>query len=128
VLELLLEKAAGTAIIKHMFSLILNGEIERSGPKTVNEKSKAAKNISKAVYDRLRQILPGFRPINKDSICVGRLIVDAAAELSVQLRKHFRDCHSPLEPGYVSIYVVLYDPFSLHYFQILTNSSCSTLK
>ncbi|KAG9072301.1 hypothetical protein KI688_000070 [Linnemannia hyalina] len=91
VLELLLEKAAGTAIIKHMFSLILNGEIERGRPKTVKEKSKAAKNISKAAYDRLHQILPGFRPVNKDSICVGRLIVDAAAEFSVQLRKHFRD-------------------------------------
>ncbi|KAF9143580.1 hypothetical protein BGX30_000107, partial [Mortierella sp. GBA39] len=91
VLELLLEKAAGTAIIKHMFSLILNGEIERGWPKTVKEKSKAAKNISKAVYDRLRQILPGFRPVNKDSICVGWSIVDAAAEFSVQLRKYFRD-------------------------------------
>ncbi|KAF9537883.1 hypothetical protein EC957_007548 [Mortierella hygrophila] len=53
--------------------------------------SKAAKNISKAVYDRLRQILPRFRPANKDSICIGRLIVDAAAEFSVQLRNHFRD-------------------------------------
>ncbi|KAG0356715.1 hypothetical protein BGX24_006355, partial [Mortierella sp. AD032] len=42
-------------------------------------------------FARLRQILPGFQPVNKDSICVGRLVVDAAAEFSVQLRKHFRD-------------------------------------
>lgn len=90
VLELLLEKAAGAAIIKHLFSLILNGKIE-SGPKTVKEKSKAAKKLSMTAYNRLRQILPGFRPVNKESICVGRLIVDAAAEFSVQLRKHFRD-------------------------------------
>lgn len=91
VLDLLLDKATGTAIIKHLFSLILNGKIECSGPKTVKEKSKAAKKMSMATYDRLRQILPSFQPVNKDSICVGRLVVDAAAEFSVQLRKHFRD-------------------------------------
>jgi hypothetical protein len=91
VLELLLEKAAGTAIVKHLFSLILNGKIESGGPKTVKEESKAAKEIAMAAFHRLRQVLPGFQPVNKDSICLGRLCVDAAAEFSLQLRKHFRD-------------------------------------
>ncbi|KAH7042883.1 hypothetical protein BKA57DRAFT_517812 [Linnemannia elongata] len=90
VLELILEKNAGTAIVKHLFSLILNGKIER-GPPTVKQESKAAKEMSMAAFHRLCQILPGFQPVNKDSICLGRLVVDAAAEFSLQLRKHFRD-------------------------------------
>ncbi|KAG0069876.1 hypothetical protein BGZ89_001946 [Linnemannia elongata] len=90
VLELILEKNAGTAIVKHLFSLILNGKIE-SGPPTVKQELKAAKEMSMVAFHRLCQILPGFQPVEKDSICLGRLVVDAAAEFSLQLRKHFRD-------------------------------------
>ncbi|KAK3835545.1 MAG: hypothetical protein J3R72DRAFT_213803 [Linnemannia gamsii] len=61
------------------------------GHKTIKEKFKAAKEMALDAFARLRQILPGFQPVNKDSICVGRLVVDAAAEFPVQLRKHFRD-------------------------------------
>ncbi|KAF9112665.1 hypothetical protein BGX30_007228, partial [Mortierella sp. GBA39] len=90
VLDLLLEKDAGTAIIKHLFSLVLNGKIDR-GPETVKEESKAAKRMALDAFARLRMILPGFQPVNKGAICLGRLNVDAAAEFSMQLRKHFRN-------------------------------------
>ncbi|KAG0367319.1 hypothetical protein BGX24_003281, partial [Mortierella sp. AD032] len=65
-------------------------ETDTVGPKTIKEKSKAAKEMALDAFARLRQILSEFQPVNKDSICVGRLIVDAE-ESSVQLRKHFSD-------------------------------------
>lgn len=43
-----------------------------------------------AAYNRLTQIQPGFQPVNKSSIYVGRLFGVVAAETSVQLRKYFR--------------------------------------
>ena len=85
-LELLLEKAAGTAIIKHLYSLTLGGKVYSCGPKTVKERSKAAKRMALAAFSCLQKILPGFQPVNKDAICIGRLVVEAAAEFSVQLR------------------------------------------
>ncbi|KAF9128763.1 hypothetical protein BGW39_004788 [Mortierella sp. 14UC] len=80
-LDLLLGKATGTAIIKYLFSLVLNGKVDNRGPKLKSNRSKAAKTIALDAYARLQQILPGFRPVNKYSICLGRLVVDAAAEL-----------------------------------------------
>lgn len=91
VLDLLMEKSAGTAIVKYLFSLVLNGKIDTRGAKTVKEKTKTAKKMAEASFKRLIEIVPGFKTINTSQIPFGRLIVDAAAEISAQLRKHFRD-------------------------------------
>ncbi|KAG0314740.1 hypothetical protein BGZ99_007883, partial [Dissophora globulifera] len=82
VLDLLLDKSAGTAIIKYLFSLVLNGKIDGRGPKSEKEKTKAAKKMAQGTFKRLEEILPSFRPVNRDLMPLGRLVVDAAAEFS----------------------------------------------
>ncbi|KAG0329389.1 hypothetical protein BGZ99_002100, partial [Dissophora globulifera] len=82
ILDLLLDKSAGTVIIKYLFSLVLNGKIDGRGPKTEKEKTKAAKKMAQSTFKRLEEILPGFRPVNRDLMPLGRLVVDAAAEFS----------------------------------------------
>ena len=91
VLDLLLGKSSGMAIIKYLFSLVLNGKIDNRGPKAAKESTLAAKRAAEATFKRLRDIVPSFEAINKDQTPLGRIIVDAAMEFSVQLRKHFRD-------------------------------------
>jgi len=91
VLDLLMEKSAGISIIKYLFSLTLNGKIDNRGPKIRKDKIKVAKKMAEACFERLIQIVPGFKAINKCCISLGRLIVDAAMEMGVQLRKHFKN-------------------------------------
>ncbi|KAF9398249.1 hypothetical protein BGZ94_006069, partial [Podila epigama] len=90
ILDLLLMKAAGMALIKHLYALTLNGKISARGPKTKKAASKAVKAIAQRTYARLLQIAPEFQPTNTDNIAMGRPIIAAAKLLIVNLRTHFR--------------------------------------
>jgi hypothetical protein len=89
ILDLVLEKAAGMALIKHLYSLVLYGKISK-GPPTKKPKSKAVKVIAQHAYRRLCSILPALQPTNIHQISLRRPIVAAAQQAMVCLRSHFR--------------------------------------
>jgi hypothetical protein len=89
-LDLLLDKKAGATIMRYLFALILNGKIDQKGPKIEYSKTKAAKAVALAAYAHMRQILPGLQPINKDGIQLGKVVSDAAFQMNITLRQHFR--------------------------------------
>ncbi|GJJ75134.1 hypothetical protein EMPS_07492 [Entomortierella parvispora] len=91
VLDLLLEKSTGTAIIRYFFALVLNGKIDARGKKIVKEKTLAAKRMAEATYTRLKDMLPGLTSVNRRQIPLSRVIVHASMEMGVQLRKHFKE-------------------------------------
>lgn len=89
VLDLILQKAAGMALIKHLYALALNGKMDKRGPPTKKAASKAVKAIAQRTYDRLLEILPGFKPTNTHHIHLGRPIILAAQQVTTNFRNHF---------------------------------------
>ncbi|KAG0346432.1 hypothetical protein BG004_001746 [Podila humilis] len=78
VLDLLLVKTAGMAIIKHLFSLVLYGDLSDGGPPTIHDTSRQVKETAKEVYARLCRILPALVPLNSDNITLSNLLLEAA--------------------------------------------------
>ncbi|KAG0376645.1 hypothetical protein BGX24_007450 [Mortierella sp. AD032] len=83
------DKAAGMALIKHLYALALNGKMDKRGPRTKKTDSKAVKAIAQYAYGRLLQIIPGFKPTNTQNIHLGRPIILAAQQVMVNLKNHF---------------------------------------
>jgi hypothetical protein len=90
ILDLILKKAAGMALIKHLYALVLNGKMDERGPRTKKPASKAVKTIAQFAYNRLLPILPGFKPTNTHHIHLSRPIILAAQQGITNLRNHFR--------------------------------------
>jgi hypothetical protein len=90
ILDLLLQKSAGMALIKHLYALALNGKIDNRGPRTKKAASKAVKAIAQRTYARLLRIAPGYKPTNTHHIQLGQPIFAAAKQVIVSMRTHFR--------------------------------------
>ncbi|KAF8923554.1 hypothetical protein BGZ58_002807, partial [Dissophora ornata] len=90
ILDLLLQKSAGMALIKHLYALALNGKMGNRGPRTKKAASKAVNAIAQHTYARLLRIAPRYKPTNTQHIQMGRPIVAAAKQVIVNLRTHFR--------------------------------------
>jgi len=71
ILDLLLQKSAGMALIKHLYALALNGKMDNRGPRTKKATSRAVKAIAQRTYARFLRIVPGYKPTNTHHIQMG---------------------------------------------------------
>jgi hypothetical protein len=92
ILDLVLSKASGMALVKHLYSLALNRKIDGRGPPTKKAPSKAVKAVAQRAYGRLLLILLALTPAYTHHIQLGRPIIAATQQITVNLRTHFKKC------------------------------------
>ncbi|KAF9950829.1 hypothetical protein BGZ70_001218 [Mortierella alpina] len=88
-LDMLLVKSTGTLIIRNLFALALNGKFGGGRP-AQKAASVQGRQIAKDTFEKFKQILPNFEPINKDELPLSILQEDVADDLFTALRAHFR--------------------------------------
>ena len=90
-LDLILDQAHGTTLVRNLFALVLNGKVDARGKPAKDPAAMQARELAKSIYIGFCDVLQGLKPI-KDSVgllSLSKVQAEIAKEMQCAIRTHF---------------------------------------